>query len=176
MGNKMVTKKMRNLFYVFWFEKCHDLRLNEDQECENEGGDAATRGLDVNRFSECIHNGDDLLNQQKVILVVGDLDKGAKNRATFNCLEFDARKRPKNKLTSNINFKFRSKFRRFHMWKCRKRKKIGGAKCELKYNKWNFNIWKWEEEKRKDICRRLYGSHRKYDVGSWECLGECVIY
>nr|GEW43491.1 hypothetical protein [Tanacetum cinerariifolium] len=47
-----------------------DGKETESKDCEYEGGDAATRGIDVYRFSECIHDGHDLLNQQKITCVV----------------------------------------------------------------------------------------------------------
>nr|GEY04216.1 hypothetical protein [Tanacetum cinerariifolium] len=128
--------------------------------CENKGIDAAIHDLDDYRFSEYIHDGDDLLNQPKITCVdkrvtkvlsprhskttnldnikrgehvdvrarikrcalytyfrLGDLDKRAKKGEIFYCLEFDARRRPKKKRTSNVNFKFRSRFKGFHRWK-----------------------------------------------------------
>ncbi|GKA33026.1 zinc finger, CCHC-type, retrotransposon gag domain protein [Tanacetum coccineum] len=51
--------------------RCED----EDQDCENEGGDVSTRGPDVYRFLECIHDGDDLLNRQIITCVVDVLDR-----------------------------------------------------------------------------------------------------
>ncbi|GJV22989.1 hypothetical protein Tco_1375684 [Tanacetum coccineum] len=44
----------------------------DGNDYEYEGGDAATHGIDLYRFSKCIHDGDDLLNQQKITCVVSE--------------------------------------------------------------------------------------------------------
>nr|GEY17090.1 hypothetical protein [Tanacetum cinerariifolium] len=70
-----------------------------------------------------------------------------RKRAVVLLFKFDARGRPKKKL-SRINYKFRSRFRKFYRWKWRTRKKIRGAKSEFKYKNWHFDIWRWPLRKR----------------------------
>nr|GEU67076.1 E3 UFM1-protein ligase 1 homolog [Tanacetum cinerariifolium] len=93
---------------VHLFGKCHDLRLIRNQEWVNECGDIDIdiRGLNVNGFLAYIHDGDDLLNQQKKSEDVVD----------FGMLEW-----PKMKKESHANFIFKRRYWKFDTWKWRKK-------------------------------------------------------
>ncbi|GKE60385.1 quinone oxidoreductase PIG3, partial [Tanacetum coccineum] len=91
-----------------------------------------------------------------------DLYKSRKNGATFDRLEFDAKRRLKKKLTGNINFKFRGRFKGLHRLRWRRWKKIRGASGIRQFQMVDY--------------RRLYIRRGKYlpPKGESECSGlEC---
>ncbi|GJV39993.1 hypothetical protein Tco_1418433 [Tanacetum coccineum] len=138
----------------------HDLRFSEDDllKQKEENDDPEKFNLDNITHGKQV----DVLDKRKrdalyEYIRLRDLYKSTKNGATFDRLEFDAKRRLKKKLTGNINFKFRGRFKGLHRLRWRRWKKIRGARCEFKYKKWHFDIWRWPLRKKE--WRTNVGGH-----------------
>ncbi|PWA41300.1 copine (Calcium-dependent phospholipid-binding protein) family [Artemisia annua] len=69
------------------------------------------------------------------------------------------------KASSHANFKFMNRLWKFDLWEWRKR--ICGAKCELKYKKRNFDICKWPKRK-KIVGIKCRFRHGEWEFGVWK--------
>ncbi|GJR04519.1 hypothetical protein Tco_0527503 [Tanacetum coccineum] len=148
-----------------------DLRYVEDQDGKNEDGNDATSCTDVQKLLGSIHDGDDLLNQQKkhkdghFFHGVSRVKESSVERRkdTSDLKYFIQGEEVKRKMSAFegkylfLSFKDAKKngvsifYWKGFNWEWLSWKKACGIYCEVKNKEWKFDIWRWPKRKKEVI-------------------------